>query len=130
MPAIEVTQIVKLVASFSPGMAPTWPAVAVWIRSQLSLRTITANYDIPGNLRGWCDPWTKGGEMTNPSERSELVPDAVLSSEIVGLLMAPPASLPEADAVRIRDHLIAMGLLAARKFRAGNPCHSILQFRV
>ena len=122
----DIVQITQQI-SVGPSVSPGWPAFARWIKTQLPTRSITGHKDSQNDLRGWSDSWSNKEKSYSQKQQYD---EAVLSTELVGLLESPPLSLSNSDAIALRNHLIDMGLLVAHKFYKQKPCHSIIQFRV
>lgn len=90
-----------------------WPSLVRWMKTQLPLRKIIGYSNYQEKFCGWKDKWSSEGcDIT----QSTAFDDAVLSSEIVGLLESAPISLSTKESIEIRDYLIGMGLLVAHPF--------------
>jgi hypothetical protein len=126
----DIVQITQQISVSSPNITADWPSFVAWISNQVPRRSIVGHYDW-GNLKGWSDDWSSAGYSGDSSGASKRSFDsAVLSTEVVGLLKAPPISLSNDDAIALRNHLVGMGLLVAHYFQDGRPCNSIIQFRI
>lgn len=126
----DITQIVRKISAIAPEVSPGWGALSTWLSSQVPRRTIRGHrgrYPADISLIGWSDDRNSGGE--SHCFHNFEYDEAVLSTEVTGVLEAPPLSLPRKDAIALRDHLINMGFLVAHCFDDSIPCHSIIQFR-
>ncbi len=124
----DIVQITQKISVVAPGISPGWPAFAAWISTQVAKRTITGYHDYNYNMVGWSDQWGGGGDTSYKKQIK--YQGAVLSTEVVGLLEAPPLSLPNKEAIALREHLVEIGLLVAHCFYKSSPCNSLIQFRL
>ena len=125
---LNIVEITQKISVSTNSVLTGWPSFVSWLSNQIPRRTIIGYFDSDGDLRGWKDDWTQKGK-TDYSRKKTFEP-SVLSTEIIGLLKAPPISLSTEEAIAIREYLIDMGLLVANRFYKSNPCDSIIQFRI
>ena len=93
----DIIQITQRISVGGSAITPGWPAFANWLSTQVPRRKITGYHEFYRSrnqllLLGWSDQWKSDGNTRDSFHKKEFEA-AVLSTEIIGVLEAPPLSL-------------------------------------